>query len=256
MRISSSLALAPEPARLAATSKKIKRFLPVLALAAAPLCYANHPLITEDTGVIGTGRWQLELHGERQRDGGTRASGGAAMLSYGVTPNADLQAELPYTFDEGRGDLALGLKWRFLERDALSFVAKPVLYLPTGDHSRGLGAGRSRLGGELIAAYEWGRLEFLGHTGYVRNRNLLGEREALRHLSASVLWLVREDFWVAIDVSRDTNPDPTSDTALRYAVLGASYAISKDIDLGFGYRKGVTDPAVNRAMLLGVKVRW
>ena len=38
------------------------------ALLAAGATRASHPLITEDTGVLGAGAWQLELHGEAIRD--------------------------------------------------------------------------------------------------------------------------------------------------------------------------------------------
>jgi hypothetical protein len=82
--------------------------------------WASHPLITEDTGVLGSGVWQLELHGEQARDSEngvtSRALDASAVLSYGVSAQADLQVELPYLREEagtqtvkGRGDATVSL---------------------------------------------------------------------------------------------------------------------------------------------------
>lgn len=59
--------------------------------------HAAHPLITEDTGTIGTGRWQLEVYGEQGKERGTRArlDQQDAVLSYGVSDTADLHISLP-----------------------------------------------------------------------------------------------------------------------------------------------------------------
>lgn len=243
----------------------MKRFL-LLALATAP-AYANHPLITEDTGVLGKGTWQLELHGERTRDneGGatTRGWDTSAVLGYGITEKTDLQLELPYLREvtdgdvtEGRGDAALSLKWRFFEKDGLSFVFKPDLLLPTGRDELGLGAGRVRWAANFVAAYELGRVELLGHVGYTHNRNRIGERDSLRHASVAARWSATDKVKLIVDIGRDSNPDPAARAAPREIVLGATYEISKDIDLGFGLKKALNDEADDRAILAGIKLRW
>jgi hypothetical protein len=82
---------------------------------------ASHPLITEDTGVLGKGTWEVELHGERARDRengiSRRRSDVSAKLGYGLTETADLEAELPYLREvtdgevaKGRGDASLSVK--------------------------------------------------------------------------------------------------------------------------------------------------
>ena len=117
---------------------------------AIPAAQANHPLITEDTGVLGAGLWQLELHGERSRDRQTastvRGTRTSAVIACGVHKRADLQLELPYSREitdgaagrssvQGAGDLEVALKWRFLEHEGLSLIFKPVATLPTGRDS-------------------------------------------------------------------------------------------------------------------------
>ena len=63
-----------------------------LALALACLAHADEPLLTEDTGVVRPGQWQLELHGERARDPGVRREHLGATFSRGMV--AGLEAAL------------------------------------------------------------------------------------------------------------------------------------------------------------------
>lgn len=119
-----------------------------LVLAACVLAargaHATHPLISEDTGTQGRGRWQLELNGERTRDrvddATVQGKQAAAVLSYGFAENADLQAGLPYREDgteRGFGDASIDVKWRFYESGPLSLGLKPGVTLPTGRDERG-----------------------------------------------------------------------------------------------------------------------
>ena len=66
--------------------------------------WAAHPLITDDTGTQGKGKFQLELNGQYDRNkedvGGVsvKATGfeAAATLSYGIVDNIDLVLNGPY----------------------------------------------------------------------------------------------------------------------------------------------------------------
>ena len=214
----------------------------LLLCLAAPAALADHPLITEDTGVLGKGRWQLELHGEQARDQGRRRTEGSVVLGYGIADKADLQLELPYVRHEGAGDLSLALKWRFYEREPFSVVVKPVV-------------SRDRWGSALAAAYELRDFELIGHVGYLRNR-VDGERESLWHTSVALLWSATKKLKLVLDMGRDTNPDRSSAASIRELVLGATYALTEDIDLGFGVKWGRSEPADDRTALLGIKLRW
>lgn len=197
---------------------KARLLLCLLAFAPSP-ARASHPLITEDTGVLGARVWQLELHGEAIRHQRDHA---AAVLAYGVAASADLMLEIPRD-----GDSMLSLKWRFHEAGPLSLVLKPDLT------DAGWGA-------SFVAGYELGAFELLGHFGYAR-----ADGESSRHASAAILLNVLSNLKLALDFSRDTNPD--RDTQ----VLGLIYALERDIDLGFGRKAGD-----ERAWLLGAKFRW
>lgn len=239
----------------------MRRFLLVL-LAASP-AHANHPLITEDTGVLDKGERQIELHGERGRAGDRRSTDVSAALAYGLHDEVELQLELPYLRQvsgggesEGRGDAVLSAKWRFFKQARLAMAFKPELLLPTGREEQGLGAGRVRWAANLAAAYELGRLELLGHVGYTRNRNRVGERVSLGHASAAMRWSATDRMKVIIDLGRESNPDPAADTPPRAIAFGVTYDISRDAELGIGLKKALNDEARNRAVLAGVKLRW
>jgi hypothetical protein len=61
-------------------------------MAWAPAVFAAHPMLTEDTGTQGTGKFELELGFAQARDGGTNALEFGPQLSYGVQDNVDLIA--------------------------------------------------------------------------------------------------------------------------------------------------------------------
>lgn len=225
--------------------------------------HAAHPLVTEDTGTQGAGGWQLEANVERTRDrvdGATqRARQGAATLGYGAIDSVDLQLTVARLDVRGgaRGalDTALDLKWRFYESGALSLALKPGVTLPTGDEDQGRGSGEATWGALFIASYELQRWAFHGHAGYRRNRNRLGERESLWQLAGALWFEATQALDLIVDISFDRNPDPGSSRELRQTVLGVIYGVTQDVDLDAGIRRG-NDPAIDRALLFGVTLRW
>lgn len=232
-------------------------------LSTAFSAHASHPLLTEDTGVLGRGVHELELHGERSRAAGVRAAEVVAKFGYGLADTLDVDVELPYvrttaggSATRGRGDAGLGAKWRFFENDAFSMALKSELLLPTGRDELGLGAGRARWGVKLAAAYELGRLELLAHLGYLHNRNTLGERRSLAHQSIALLYAATWKLRLVADLARDTDPGSASGAHAREAMYGAIYAVSESVDLGLGVRKGLNDAAADRGVRGGIKLRW
>ena len=133
-----------------------------MALFVSSVAWGAHPLITDDAETQGKGKVQVEFNGQYDTDketvnGVTAESTGAqvmTILSYGLTDNTDLVLTLPYqwgkvkeegitVYDErGISDTTFEVKWRFFEKDGLMLALKPGVILPTGNESRGLGAGR------------------------------------------------------------------------------------------------------------------
>ncbi|MGH6885861.1 MAG: transporter, partial [Geminicoccales bacterium] len=88
----------------------------LFCLSAAIDAQAAHPLITEDTGTQGAGRYQLEALAEELEARGTRRDIEVwrGVLSYGIAETADVQVGVPLYRDgpDGVGDASLDLKWR------------------------------------------------------------------------------------------------------------------------------------------------
>lgn len=238
----------------------MRRLACVLFLLSAAELQAAHPLITEDTGTQGAGGWQLELFGEEGEAQATRArlDRHDAVLSYGLADTLDLQAGVPWVRQQssGMGDATLDLKWRFFERGPLSLGLKPGISLATGDDGKGLGAGRVGWGTLLILSYDHGPWAFHAHAGYKRNRNTLGERDALTHVSGAIAGQAAPGVKLVIDVARVTSPDPAVSQPERYLVFGAIWSVTKDFDLDLGLKVGSGGAALDEALLLGMTVRW
>lgn len=243
----------------------------LLAFAVTPCAFAAHPLLTEDTATQGLGRFQLEVQGESWRDraAGERSRGlqSAAILSIGLQDALDLQigaAALRERRDTASGstlrkgalDATLDLKWRFFEREALSLGLRPGLTLPTGRKTPGLGNARMGFGALLILSYQPGPLAFHSHLGYKRNRNVHGDRKALGHVSAAASYELAKDLRLVADLSRDSNREPGARTPLRYAIAGAIWSATPDVDLDIGLKRGISGPAADNAVLLGATLRW
>lgn len=227
-------------------------------LAAAIDAHAAHPLITEDTGTQGAGRYQLEVFAEELEERATRRDVEIyrGFLSYGIAESADVQVGLPLYRDgpDGVGDASLDLKWRFFERNAWSLALMPGITLPTGDERDGRGTGRATWGSLIILSYAPGAVAVHAHAGFRRNENKLNERESLRQLAAAATYRVGDVRFVG-ELTRETNPVPGGGT-VRYTTLGAIWSMTRDVDLDIGWRTGNGSAPIEEALLLGATVRW
>ncbi|MDH5579407.1 MAG: transporter [Betaproteobacteria bacterium] len=230
----------------------------VFFMAAAADARAAHPLITEDTGTQGAGRYQLRVFAEELEERGTRRDVEVytGVLSYGIAEKADVQVGLPLFRDgpDGLGDASLDLKWRFFERNAASLALKPGITLPTGDERDGRGSGKVTYGSLIIVSYAPGAIGLHAHAGFRRNENKLGQRESLRQFAAAATYRVGDVRFVG-ELTRETNPVPGGGT-VRYSTVGAIWSMTRDVDLDIGWRDGNGSAPVDEALLLGVAVRW
>jgi hypothetical protein len=97
-------------------------------------------------------------------------------INYGIVPNVQLHLIIPFGYDRPRGgptlygfhDLELGVKYRFIqESDYLPMVGTfPIVHLPTGNESRGLGSGETQLFLPLWLQKSWGPWLTYGGGGY------------------------------------------------------------------------------------------
>lgn len=253
----------------------------VLALAAAMIiaqipAYAGHPYITDNTGTIGAGHWQLELLGEN----GTHSNsvGGVTQKNSYDLFNPVLTRALSETLDvalglnhlrldpgsSGQGDTSLELKWRFYEHDGLSLGLKPGIYFATGNENKGLGNGRTSYGLNFLVTQEIDKLTLLGNLAYNRNKY----PSDLEDVNRSNLWRVSAGFGykltetfslvgeAGVKTNQARNDDSFPEITARFGMLGMVYSPNSDMDFDFGIRKGLNKADYDTVYLLGATFRW
>jgi hypothetical protein len=229
--------------------------------------FAAHPLITDDTGTMGTGKAQLEINGEygHDKEDGvtTKTTQGDACFSYGLSESVDLVIDLPYLHyrektedatvsENGFSDTAIEVKWRFYEHDDLSLAIKPGLTLPTGDDDKGLGAGKTTYSLFFITTKEMDPWAVHLNFGYIRNENTLDEEKNIWHASIASTVALTEKLTAVANLGVESNTDKLAGTDPAFALAGLVYALSEEVDLDCGIKYGLNDPETDRTVLAGL----
>ena len=155
--------------------------------------HAGPPFLTDDPEPVELGHYEFYTLSM-----GTRAQNGisgflpALEFNYGVIPNGQVHIIAPAAFDSsaggatrfGAGDTELGFKYRFIEEDKDGSRPQvglyPLLELPSGDESRGLGAGHLRAFLPLWVQKSFGDWTTYGGGGYWINQDgRLGDEDYL-----------------------------------------------------------------------------
>jgi len=237
---------------------------------------AAHPLITDDTGTQGKGKFQLELNGQYdsdkdEADGITvKTTGGqiSSTLSYGIIDTVDLVVTLPYqwnkieednvtTYDEkGVSDTVFEAKWRFWEKNGSSFALKPGIRLPTGNDEKGLGAGK--VGGQifLIGSQELGSWALHANLGYIRNENKAGEQKNIWHASIAAAWEVVKDLKLIANTGIERNTDDNAKNNPAFLIGGIIYSVTENFDLDCGVKYGLTSSETDWSWMAGITIRF
>ncbi|MCE5210159.1 MAG: transporter [Deltaproteobacteria bacterium] len=247
----------------------------ILLLVACP-SWAAHPLITDDTGTQGKGKFQMELNGQYDWDDednegvSVEAYGweAAATLSYGIAENVDLVLSMPYlwgkaeendvkVYDEnGIGDLVLETKMRIIEKNGFSLALKPGIIFPTGDDEKGLGVGQ--ISGQifLIASQELGSWAFHTNLGYIRNENDADEHKDIWHASLAGTFEIIKDLTLVANIGIERNPDDAVKDDPAFLIGGIIYSITENLDVDLGVKFGLTEPETDISALAGVAFRF
>ncbi len=250
----------------------------MLMLVSLPL-NAAHPLVTDDTGTQGIGRFQLEVNSEfiDNEDGAVDETGGetAVTVSYGIAENIDLILGLPYAWykvsehgltvadENGIGDLSFEVKWRFFEYEdrGLSVALKPSVSFPTGDEKRGLGNGEVS-GGTTVLVSKEGVLGSLHlNLGYMRNEYGLDQdnlllRSNIWHASFAGTINLTASMTGVCDIGIETNPEKGNDDHPAFLLGGVIYSITNDFDINAGVKWGLNDAEADTTWLTGLALRF
>lgn len=242
----------------------------ILAFWAGP-AFAAIPLITDDTGTQGKGKFQVEILGEYGHDKEESVTNEnadlAVTLTYGISAPVDLILSVPYqswrtgdSDSEIRGnglcDPAIETKWRFYESGGLSFALKPGFTIPLGDEEKDLGNGKLDYYLFFIASSESGPLALHVNLAYIRNNNMENERRAILHASLAPTVDIGKNVKLVGDIGVETNPDRSSSDPPAYVLGGVIYSPGESFDIGVGLKGGLTGPEPDLAVRGGVTWRF
>ncbi|GER92463.1 transporter [hot springs metagenome] len=235
------------------------------------ISFAFHPLITDDTGTQGKGKFQLEINGEYghdKEDGVTKnTTQTVTTLTYGWLDNMDIAIGMPYQYirtkdsegitrHDGMSDLSIDLKWRFHERDGFSLALKPGITLPTGDYERGLGAGRMTYGVFFIVTQELKPFIIHANLGYRRNENKIDERRDIWHASLAGELEIIKGLKAVANIGVERNPDKASNTHPAFVIGGLVYSVTDNFDIDIGIKGGLNKPETDITTMAGITLRF
>jgi len=250
----------------------------VLLLTVSSHVWASHPLITDDSGTQGKGKFQLEVNGQydsdKETDAGTtvRTTGGqlGGALSYGLIDTADVILGVPYQWvrvrtdgivdsrERGVSDTTLEVKWRFYEKSGASFALKPGVSLPTGNDEKGLGSGKVGYSVFFISSWDANPWELHINLGYRRNENTVDVDEVkdIWHASMAAAYKVVDDLKVVANIGVERNPNKASDRDPAFALGGIIYAVNENFDVDFGVKAGLNRAETDYSFLAGTAFRF
>ena len=251
-------------------------FIVFLVLPAA--VWAALPLVTDDTGTQGKGKFQVEASGTWSTDeNNENGEGGREIdnladvtLTAGIFETVDLSLDVPYlwtkvneggqtTNDNGYSDMVLAAKWRFLEfeKQKLSMAIKPGLLLPTGNEDKGLGTGKVGYLFTFITTFEllepWA---FDLNLAYYDLENKENQRNNLWSGSLAARFKASEAWTLVGEVGSRRNADKFDSSHPAFAQVGVIYSLKEYLDLSAGFIWGLTDTEMDEAIKLGMTVRF
>jgi hypothetical protein len=146
----------------------------------ARTAWAGPPFFTDDPEPVELHHWEIYVATQwtKERDAGASATLPHLEANYGVAPDTQLHAIVPMAYSAprgsaaqyGMGDVELGVKYRFLHEDEQGWRPQagifPLVELPAGDSSRGLGSGRVAAFFPVWVQKSWGTWTTYGGGGY------------------------------------------------------------------------------------------
>jgi hypothetical protein len=157
--------------------KKYLRLLTVALIGSAATVLAGPPFLTDDPEPVDYQTWEFYIGSQHQQTSdGWSGTAPHFELNYGVVTNVQLHLIAPLVYDApdnggshyGYGDTELGVKFRFIqETEKIPQVGIfPLLEVPTGSESKGLGSGHVQAFLPVWAQKSFGGWTVYGGGGY------------------------------------------------------------------------------------------
>lgn len=154
-----------------------KGLLGLIAAIVATPAHAGPPYVTDDPEPVDYQHWEVYVASQTQHAPDDFAGTAPHVeVNYGVIPNVQLHLIVPNAFDSlegeprnyGLGDIELGMKYRFLKEsdDHPEIGVFPLVELPTGKESKGLGTGHTQVFLPVWIQKSWDKFTTYGGGGY------------------------------------------------------------------------------------------
>ena len=232
---------------------------------------AGPPFITDDPEPVDYQHWEInafvaggQVHNEK--------SGAAPGLevNYGALPDVQLHIIMPIAYDQisggnvhyGYGDTELGVKYRFINPGKDDWWPQvgvfPLLEVPTGNASKGLGAtGEAREFLPIWLQKDFGEWTTYGGGGYWHNPGL-GNKDnwffgwLLQRKITDKLTLGGELFHQTAEtiITTPSNKDSTGFN------LGGTYDFNENYHLLFSAGRGIQNAQTNDAFTYYTALQW
>jgi len=225
--------------------------------------FGAHPLITDDAGTQGAGRFQLELNGEYAKDGSDSTTETAATITGGIRDDLDLVISAPYQFlrfndeegervtEDGISDAAAELKWRFYEQEGLGLALKPGITFPTGDDAKGLGDGKASYSLLFITTMEFDAITYHANLGFTKNRKELRD---VWNYSVAAEYEIMKDLMLVGNIGGETNSDKETNTHPVFILGGLIYTVNDSLSVDIGIKTGLNNAEPDYTVLAGLAI--
>lgn len=209
------------------------------------LSFAGHPLNTEDGFTLGTGAFEVEVVTEFFDFNSNSEIAMPLGFSIGLADNTDFLFGLSYHkyWDEEHNftsfnDIIIELK-QMLFIDEVRFGVKPFISIPTGDHSRGFGAGKLNYGMIILLTKEWEKFHVHTQLGYTQNKNSVNQNENLWEYSVALEKLFSDRFSGLLEFGVSSNCCPYNSEPPKFISLGAAYILEENFSISAGLIRGI-----------------
>ena len=161
---------------------RVAFLLPALIASLEPSAAARFgpPYNTDDPVPVDYLHWEIYLASQYlHTQGNVGGTGPHFEFNYGAAPNLQLHVIAPFAYNQesagpsrwGYGDTELGVKYRFIQESKRGPQVGifPLVELPTGNHSLGLGNGQAQFFLPVWLQKSWGDWSSYGGGGYWHN---------------------------------------------------------------------------------------
>jgi hypothetical protein len=233
----------------------------VLFLFLPNLLFCGPPYDTDDPEPVDLHHWEFYVSSHSaQVDAGWSGTLPHFEVNYGVIENVQLHAIAPLSYNfpnrgpntYGFGDLELGAKFRFVqEGKSMPMIGIfPLVEIPTGSESRGLGNGKAQVYIPVWLQKSFGNWQTYGGAGYWINPGT--DKKNWVYFGWQVSRQFTEKLNIGVELYHTTPADINSGNESRFNV-GLVYDITENHHLLFSAGRGFNGP-VKAQMYIGYQL--